>query len=155
MSPSTGPVTALRDRPVALRDDLRTRSLWPRRSMPDCWRHLPMSRPYSLRSTAMPEPAARAIVSDDRSTIWLTVDRISSPAIAMARTGASTTGTAAPSYGSGRAMRVAGAIGRRPRCLSPGACSLGGLPPGPRCGIEPLAMIMPRHSRIPGRCWRN
>jgi hypothetical protein len=61
----------LRDRLLALRDDLRQR-LVKADTLAACWHCSPIPKPSLRRSTAMPEPTARAVVSDDGSTIWLT-----------------------------------------------------------------------------------
>jgi hypothetical protein len=51
--------------------------------MPDCCGCSPMSRPCSPGSTTMPE-AARAVVSDDGSTIWLTAYTATGQALRVA-----------------------------------------------------------------------
>jgi len=65
-------LAALHGRLLPLREDLRGLSAWLKGLSRLGWRCWPMSRPLSSGSTAMPEPAARAVVSDDGSTIWLT-----------------------------------------------------------------------------------
>jgi hypothetical protein len=64
-------VCELRGRLLALRDDLRGR-LAADEIIEPAWLVLLADVETVLRSTAMPEPAARAVVSDDGSTIWLT-----------------------------------------------------------------------------------